>query len=617
MAAVATKKAGGDMGIQATFPYVFNHLFEGGTAYFPSDSGSQYDIMVGTTFQSEYHELKRLEANQSVINRGINNRSAVRKLLTGPHNYHVPKPVLGQRLYANPSLGDNSAHSTRRDNGAAAPYRTIEVASAESLGSMGGMRGGVLTTREGYDFYKSQLDRRIGQLNDMDALALGIAVPMGSQYETSDNTKVGPPSKVDFFILLRGLQDAITEGDLTRFTFENLKELTSKLFQMAPTATVEDFNDIIDAVDIMLQDLEQGLSEIADNAQTNSFVRPDYASTLQLFMDAIKDYTSQMLSNINRSERDKKTLSNSLIKSLGFTRLLRNQSARGVVIQQRGNNARLDQAAENFDDEFDEGGDDGRPSKLPKPREDEEQKGPKSELAGNNGDPNREKHGAQRGPYGNAPQYFGDQGPAMVAPLALADAPAIAEPVGQTNIRALGDAANSAVEAILEPQRTATTAGMTTFALIQTLYPNTENFVDEVVTRISDQGFTPAEVAEGLKYVTDVGDVFGEYIAANQGPLGPQAIGAPDVIRVPNLPVPAPPVPAQPAQPAPKKEVPFKYPANRYVLRRQYDTIPKLQAFGATIPKEYGGPYRPRSGSYVKSATTHIINLIKRKDPNY
>jgi hypothetical protein len=621
MAGVASKKPFGDMGVQATFPYVFNHIFEGGTAYFPSDSGPQYDIMVGTHYQSEYHELKRLEANQSVVNRGINNRSAQQKLLTGPHNYHVPKPVLGQRLYANPSLGDNSAHSTRRDNGKVAPFRTIEVASAEEMGTL---RGGVVTTREGYDFYRAQLNRRIGQLNDMNALALGVAVPMGSQYETYDNTRSGPPSKVDFFILLRGLQDAITEGDLTRFTFENLKELTGKLFQMAPTASVEDFNDIIDAVDIMLEDLELGLSEIADNAQTNAFVRPDYASTLQLFMDAIKDYTAQMFSNINRSEKDKKTLSNSLIKSLGFSRLLRNQSARGAVIQQRMTNTRVDQEAENFDDVFDEGGDDGRPYNLPKPREDSEQQGaPRAALAGENGDPNRDQFGAQRGAFGDAPQFFGDQAPTMVAPLGLAGADTIGQPVGRVDPAALGRAARDAVDFILNPQITPATAGMTRFALIQTLYPDPEIFVDDVADRMFLQNFNVAEIAEGLKYVTDVGDVFSKYISENAGPLGPESISAPDVIQY-DIPLEQPALPSQPSRTIGRKPPqttegppPWDYPATREELRTRLNTIPKIQAFGARIPAFYGGPYKPRTGSYVKSAIAHLIKLIKKADPNY
>jgi len=641
MSAIATKKPYGDMGVQATFPQVFQQLFNAGMAYFPSDAGEPCDLMVGTNYQSEYHELKRLEANQNVTNRGINNRSADRKLLTGPHNYHVPKPVLGQRLYANPSLGDSSAHSTRRDNGRAAPFRTIEVGTEPMSGMM---TGGVLKTREGYDFYKSQLDNRISQLNAMNALALGNAVPMGQTAQTSDNTKVGPPNKVEFFLLLNALEDAIVEGDLTRFTFENLKELLGKLFSMAPTASSEDFNDILGAVDIMLEDLEQGLSEIADNAQTNSFVRPDYASTLQLYMRGIKTYVDNMFRNINMSERDKTTLSKSLIKQIGFTQLLKKNSAREVVQAVRGRNPRVDQEAEDFDDNFDEGGDgDGHHHVPPEAREDEEQGGPRAPLAGENGDPNRDQFGAQRGAFGDARVFFADEGaPGMAQPLGFAGADAIAE-VPQADPRAIRVAASDAVDAILDPQRTDANRGMSEGALVVALYPETQNFVDEVVNRMIEQGFTPAQIAYGLEGLPELLDIFSPYIVENTGDIGPAPIRRNNAdigdvaLAIHEIPGPAAAaaaaapalgvVPGPRARPVgrhvptPERNAPrqaWDYPPTREALRNQLDTIAKITAFGAKIPRQYGGPYKPRAGSYVKTGITHIIKLIKEHmDPNY
>jgi len=76
-----------------------------GLSYFPTSQSYAMPIMEGDTFQNNYHSQKRTEANQSVMN-GIQNKlAAERKLLTGVHNFHLPKPVLGQRVYANPSVG--------------------------------------------------------------------------------------------------------------------------------------------------------------------------------------------------------------------------------------------------------------------------------------------------------------------------------------------------------------------------------------------------------------------------------------------------------------------------------------------------------------------------------
>jgi len=602
MAAIATKKRYGDIGLAATFPYNFQQMFQAGTGYFPSGETEPIPLMVGTNYQSEYHELKRLEANQRVINRGMNNRAIDHNLLTGIHNFHLPKPVLGQRLYANPSMGAETYNSTRRDNGPAAPFRTIEVGQ-----SGGQMVGGVLTTREGYSFYKNKYNNRIGELNAMNNLAVGNAVPIGQEMLTYDNTKVGPPNKVEFFILLRGLEDAITEGDLTRFTFENLKDLIGKLFNMAPTASEEDFNDVIDAVDIMLVDLEQGINEIAENAAHNAFTRPDYASTLTAFMVKLRSYTSQMMANVFRSEKDKLTLSKSLVKSLGFDRLLRNKTTEGTVEQLRAQSARVDQQAENYDDGW-EGGDDGRPYRLPQPRENDEQYGAaRQPLSGANGDPERDRFGARNGAFAQPPEYF-EGGPGFVAPLGLAGAEQVGLPQ-QRDPTTLIEAAQEAAYYILEPQRTQQNTNLRPEELVNALYPVPSNFVKELTDRLEEQGFSPAEIAYALDNMREYGDIFNDYIMENSGPIEQEMIGAPDDVSqfggVP--PGPAGSVVTEPS---------FQYPATRELLREQLNTIPKIQAFGATIPPPYG-PYKPRSGSYVKSAIAHLIKLIKQIDPNY
>ena len=103
MSAYGTKKRGADVGLQATFPAVFGAMTkDDARTFFPSGGENPMELMVGTHFQATYHEEKRQDANRSVMNGLQANRTAQRLLLTGPHNYHVPKPVLGQRKFANP-----------------------------------------------------------------------------------------------------------------------------------------------------------------------------------------------------------------------------------------------------------------------------------------------------------------------------------------------------------------------------------------------------------------------------------------------------------------------------------------------------------------------------------
>ena len=198
MSAFGTKKSSGDRGLQLTFPLYFQEAYNIPLEYFPSYEGESTDLLIGSDFQSEYHEQKRMEANRSVMNGIQANKTKEEKLLTGRANYHLPKPVLGQRIYANPSNGAEVLSSTRRDNGKLAPFRTVEA------GKEDGMRGGVVVSLEAQEFYKKQLERRIAQLNRINALTQGYAVQMGDTYKTENNMKEGSIDKVEFlFIFVR------------------------------------------------------------------------------------------------------------------------------------------------------------------------------------------------------------------------------------------------------------------------------------------------------------------------------------------------------------------------------------------------------------------------------
>ena len=225
MSAVGTKKPLGGLGVSLTFPYHFQEAMKGRPdAYFPSYEGEPFQNLVGTHFQAQYHQEKMIDAHRSVSNGILANKSKEKLLLTGIHNYHVPKPVLGQRIFANPSLGTVSFPSARRDTNNA-PWVTVENGTP-----MGGMVGGAVTSA-GRDFYNSKLQSRIEELNRMNAVAQGFTVPSGQPHMVSDNTAMGPASKVNFFLYLKTLGDDVLQG-LTRFSLENMKSLLNDLFNL-------------------------------------------------------------------------------------------------------------------------------------------------------------------------------------------------------------------------------------------------------------------------------------------------------------------------------------------------------------------------------------------------
>lgn len=656
MAAVATKKYNGDRGVQLTFPRNFAEAYDLPYEYFPSNQGRAFELMVGTHFQSQYHEEKRQEANQSVMNGLQARRSADQKLLTGPHNYHLPKPVLGQRKYANPSYGaEGGGTSTRRDNGQDAPFRTVEIG--------GELRGGVVRSLEGQNFYKKQLDNRIAQLNRINALSQGFAVEMGSQYKTEDNTKSGSVDKVEFFIYLRALMDAIVEGDLSRFTFENFKEMVVKMFNFGPTMTMEDIDDMRYALDNMIVNLRDGLSDNTQGVEEPNTNTLAYSESLLVYVQNMRKYIGEMERGFEMQPREKKTLSNSLRKSLKFERLLRKDSTPISVVQEaRQTDTRVNQAVEGFDggfddDDDDDDGGDGQFDRPAQTREDDEAQGmPRAPFAGRNEDPNRGRFGARQGlVVWGANSFFGetedargdaieDRFPTYVAPLGIAGSDPNAVSVPDASPEVLAEAVLSEVKQVLK-----TTSDEDLGELIATLYPDPKFFVNEVAAGLEEKNFSKAQIASGMQQcniMVDDQDVFTDYIAENSGPTGPAPIAARSSGLVPMGGIGAPifrdldddgqadavppaqmadaaggPVaaPKRRKKPTAKKTTTSKedvlrsvdWPTTRAEMYDNYTSKADYRELGLRLPAEFGGPYKMREGTTVKNAKAALIAKMK------
>lgn len=621
MSAVATMKPGGQKGVQLTFPYVFQQNFHAGTSYFPSAVGESMQLLTGETFQSDYHRQKRADAIQNVYNGITNNASKELKLLTGTANYHLPKPVLGQRVFANPSLGALSFSSARRD-GRLAPWTTCETSQTSQ--SESGMSGGVMKTREGFDYYTRNLQARIGQLNAMNAVATGMPVPRGAiTANPSDSTTQGPPNKVEFFILLQGLQDAVTEGDLTRFTFENLKQMMGAMFNFGPVAEQEDFQDMERSITSILTDLRQGL----DNAGgvTDEFAKPDYAQTLLIYMEGLKNYVDEMYANMNLSTTDRTTLSKSLVKTLGFTRLAKKKTPAEVIAEVRPENERVNQAAEDFDDAFDPNdGGDGFFNRPAEAREDDEQEGilrGAFAAAGNGGDPNRDAWGAVRAPGAREQEfaYFGaEEGEGqLVEPLAqagVADQP-------ERNPLDLATAVSNSIDSLLPGQGGAgpdiPRITLLTQAIGRGDFTSNNDFAEQVAAdvELNDATITPQDITMGMAQIMDMPGVFNQYIDTFSRPL--YAAAFPPAPLGPAAQTMAAQAQAQAQAQAPPPPRGPRIDFTREQLKTQLNTVAKAIAFANKMPESMGGPYRPRASSYLKTIVNEIVKRIQRNYPDF
>jgi hypothetical protein len=515
MAAVATQKPNGAFGVQLTFPKIFAQNFDAGFAYFPTAEGMALDLMTGSTFQSEYHDQKMREARQSVMNGIQNNKTKERKLLTGVHNYHLPKPVLGQRKFAPPVGGVGDYSSARRDGDFGSPFQTVEVGAV----SGSGLRGGVMASLEGQNFYQDRLKARLGELDNINTLSLGYAVPMGQKVDTQNNRTEGSPNKVELFTYLQALSDSILEADLSKFTFENLIKVLKLLFATAPTADMDTMNDIQANVNTMAVNIRGFMGPREAEFQIND--SDEYVLTLQVFLDKMVKYVANMIRNIDYSEKDKKTLSNSLIKSLGFTSLIRKGSPAGVVSEARLTSQRVNQAAEDFDD-----GDEGNFDRPAQSREDGEAGGvPSAPFAGRAGDPNRVRFGSTTGRvvHGEA-AYFGDADvPVEVQPLSLAGFDSNAE-IPEADTSSLKEAVESAMDEVKYSgffDLTEADEGKDIETLIREQGRSEEEFIAEIEAALSPNHSKP-QIAKGMELVGL--PMFQSYITENlaEGLVPPQ-----------------------------------------------------------------------------------------------
>lgn len=643
MSGYGTKKAGSDEGIFLTYPQGWQDAWTSQgcpTGYFPSEEGGGFDLMVGRDDeQSRYHEAKRMEADMSVMNGIQAKRTADQKLLTGPHNYHLPKPVLSQRRYANPSLGAVGFDSSRQDNTYDAPFKMIENSMAG-----GGMRGGV-RTNEGNAYYRGQLQNRIGQLDRMNAVAQGFAVPMGQNVETAGEMD-GTFSKVQFYIVFQSLIQDILAGNFGDFkTDKNLAETIDYLLKYVPTIT--DPSELVDIIQALGQVLDPIRQVITDDDYLEELkarnIDPRKLSLIEDLFDKLHTYCSAMGTPdvFSLPEIQKSFVSKSFIKELGLRSIQTNLFKGQNVFRREGianddgtiRTGTTDDYYRRYEGgEFDDNDGFNRPAAT---REDSETGfAPRAPLAGNNADPTREQFG-RRGPRPNAgASYFGeaevgvDGAPALVAPLSMAGFDPAAQRPPVADLSAVAESLETVVKDTLAPFKTDADKDASVDELVAKYYPQKHVFIAEVEKAMEERGFTKAQIAAAMERVDDA--VYTEYIAENRGETGPAP--AEPARRFNPLAGAPPPIfeGAQPAAPeagtVAERLYATGFPRSREELRRIVNEgvgITKPMKFqrvvelGSLIPPEVGGPYVPRIGTEITNAITAIIAKVRRIDPNF
>jgi hypothetical protein len=337
MSAFGTKKPNGDLGVQLTYPANFSEAYASrkiAPRYMPEVQGRKPDLLIAPDFQSGVHEERMADAKHMAMAKVQSTKDAERRMLLSHMNYYgMPKPQLGQRQFANPSMGAQFSSSARQDGSVDAPFQLVER----------GLLGGVLRSPEGQAYGKARLFDRIRQLDRIEAEKANFASELPTDFKRVDNvpSEVPQGSIIELFIYFQQIIDDLMSVSLDeerdglsvigdrlkniRFTFDTTAKAVKLTIRLATTATEEQLNDMREYVEKIAQLLTDAISNL-ETAQRDVFIEASIRSniaTMHTIFILLREYLNSMFGAVNRPANERSILSKSLVKSLGFVKNLR------------------------------------------------------------------------------------------------------------------------------------------------------------------------------------------------------------------------------------------------------------------------------------------------------
>ena len=324
MAVVTQNQARDQRYVQLGFPSVFAEAYAAsGKPYEWFGSGVVHGIPptpVGDSVQDQYHEQKRIDAQRMALAGVRATQASKDHYIMFPHNYNVPKPVLSQRKFANPSNGATAdIYSARPDvfHGAGADYDFDSH-----------LHGGVIRTAMGQRWVQSKLRERVQQLDDIDnekASFTHYEAPSSAE-KTEEEKGVsqglseasGIKLHLELSALLTAFATAIEGGDYSRFALGDLFKFLQILFRVGATSTAEELTDIKGVVDDTLDSI-RGVLAGARGAPI-----PDqdahFLYTISSLMARAEEYLRRMLGAVDKSPKERKAASRNAVMTLQFSK---------------------------------------------------------------------------------------------------------------------------------------------------------------------------------------------------------------------------------------------------------------------------------------------------------
>ena len=368
MSAVLTKKPGADYATQLTFPAVFAEQAKASNVvsrYYPVVDGNRVELMKGSGLQYDYHEQKRLDAHRRCLNGVKDNKASMARYLNSHANYVLPKPVLSQRVYANPSNGNQADIYSNRP--------VVGFSGGDMYSSL---RGGV-RTEEGQKWAMNKLKERIPQLDAIKAAkeAFLTGMPMSAQessmQEISDIT-----AKVELYGLFQRVESDVEQGVVNDKTMKASQSILKLLFSFAPYAIVRELEELTQKTEYLANALNTIVEEsdggVAQSVAGRAILKN--AEYLSGIYEKMNEYLKRMNGVVGRPRKEREKLSSIFIKSLGFAGLLRNLPLLSARVREQIRQAEVANPNANpeGDDDDDDDDDEGKDEKDEKDNKDDD-----------------------------------------------------------------------------------------------------------------------------------------------------------------------------------------------------------------------------------------------------
>jgi len=322
---------------------------------FPRVQESVSTMWAGDDLQAQWHQQKLKDAQymsnakvQSTVN------SIKRAHSAAHHQYNRPKYVLGQRKFANPSLGAQIL-SPGRENYDSAPFhyssahvvpnRQMLPSEMEGAGDCcDTFRGGVLRSAAGQVHGHNVLQARVGQLNrieeakqqfDMSKQLLNGETMPGMRPFVDSFQQLSTEESVPITINL-GLQrvvDLLMGADVLNTqesgfrsadsVFAETRAVLGGVIAMGAKASVPELSDTLGMVQNIERLLQAALETDADDPYMDEYANKTAQSTyitLQELYKKLNTYMTRMVAAANLQPKDRETLARSLVKTLGFAK---------------------------------------------------------------------------------------------------------------------------------------------------------------------------------------------------------------------------------------------------------------------------------------------------------